>query len=89
MYLRYIDGLKQGKTPDQLLTATRGNKDFIAYDIHTFIPSMDDVYQGIKEIIRDPDLPDLPFEKKTKKQIEDELGRKITIEEYEEIIKGN
>lgn len=84
MYLRYIDGLKQGKTPDQLLKATRGNKDFIAYDIHTFIPSMDDVYLGIKEIIRDPDLPDLPFEKKTKKQLEDELGRKITIEEYDE-----
>jgi len=91
MYIRYINGIKEGKTPDKLLKATRGNKDFIAYDIHTFIPSMDDVYKSIKDNIKArEDLPEIPNQnKKTKKQIEEKLGRTITIEEYEEIIKAN
>jgi len=91
MYARYINGLQNGKTPLQLLKAAKGNKDFIGYDFHTFLPSMDDVFKSIKDnISANQDIPEIPNAKtKTKKQIEEELGRPISLKEYREIIKGN
>ena len=91
MYARYINGLQNGKTPAQLLKAAKGNKDFIGYDFHTFLPSMDDVFKSIKDnISANEDIPQIPDAKtKTKKQIEEELGRPISIEEYLKIIEGN
>ena len=91
MYARYINGLQEGKTSSQLLKATKGNKDFIGYDFHTFVPNMNDVFISIRDnIVSNTDIKDIKnIKNKTKKQIEDELGRTITIEEYLEIIKGN
>jgi hypothetical protein len=91
MYARYINGLQNGKTPLQLLKAAKGNKDFIGYDFHTFLPSMDDVFKSIKDnISANQDIPEIPNAKtKTKKQIEEELNRPISIEEYLKIIEGN
>jgi hypothetical protein len=91
MYARYINGLQNGKTPTKLLKAAKGNKDFIGYDFHTFLPSMDDVFKSIKDNISpNEDIQQILDAKiKTRKQIEEELGRPISIEEYTKIIKGN
>ena len=91
MYARYINGLQNGKTPTKLLKAAKGNKDFIGYDFHTFLPSMDDVFKSIKDnISANEDIQQILDAKiKTRKQIEEELGRPISIEEYTKIIKGN
>jgi hypothetical protein len=52
---------------------------------------MNDVFKDISESIKkgSEDLPDIPGQKKkTKKELENELGRTITISEYEELTKG-
>ena len=112
MYARYIGGLKQGLTSDQLLKATKGNKNFIGYDFHTFIPNMNDVFKSINESIKNQStvpsatVPsaieaatnaassvigttglsaiDTFAEKKktTKAEMEKELGRRITISDW-------
>ena len=92
MYSRYVQGLREGKTSDELLKAVKGNKSFIAYDLYRFIPSMDDVYKNIRDNLKgDEDLPDIPNKNKkpTKKELEDQLGRTISISEYDELTKGN
>ena len=92
MYNRYITGLQNGHTADELLKPTKGNKKFIGYDFHTYIPNMNDVFKDISISIKkgSEDLPDIPGQKKkTKKELEDELGRTITISEYKELTKGN
>lgn len=91
MYNRYITGLQEGHTADELLKPTKGNKKFIGYDFHTHIPNMNDVFKDISESIKKgtEDQPEIPKQKKkTKKELEDELGRTITISEYEELTKG-
>ena len=47
MYNRYIDALQKGINSDELLKATKGNKNFIAYDCYTFLPAVNDVFKGI------------------------------------------
>ena len=92
MYNRYITGLQEGHTADELLKPTKGNKKFIGYDFHTHIPNMNDVFKDITESIKKgtEDQPEIPKQKKkTKKELEDELGRTITISEYKELTKGN
>ena len=92
MYNRYITGLQNGHTADELLKPTKGNKKFIGYDFHTYIPNMNDVFKDISESIKKgtEDQPEIPKQKKkTKKELEDELGRTITISEYEDLTKGN
>ena len=91
MYNRYITGLQNGHTADELLKPTKGNKKFIGYDFHTYIPNMNDVFKDISESIKrgSEDIPEIPKQKKkTKKELENELGRTITISEYEELTKG-
>jgi hypothetical protein len=91
MYNRYITGLQNGHTADELLKPTKGNKKFIGYDFHTYIPNMNDVFKDISESIKkgSEDIPEIPRQKKkTKKELENELGRTITISEYEELTKG-
>lgn len=53
---------------------------------------MDDVYKNIRDNIKgNEDLPEIPNENKkpTKKELEDQLGRTISISEYKELTKGN
>ena len=90
MYGRYMKGLQEGKTPAQLLKATKGNKDFIGYDFHTFLPNMDDVFKEIRNNLKtENDFPEIPGQETlTKAEVEKELGRKITIAEYEEYLKS-
>lgn len=95
MYNRYIDGLQKGINSDELLKATKGNKNFIGYDFYTFLPDVNDVFKGIlnevKKNINDlpqDDTPEIPLES-LKKEKEKELGRKLTIKEYRELIKEN
>ena len=52
MYNRYITGLQNGHTADELLKPTKGNKKFIGYDFHTYIPNMNDVFKDISESIK-------------------------------------
>ena len=88
MYSRYINGLNEGKTPSQLLKATKGNKDFIGYDFHTFVPNMRDVFISIRNsITTDNKLKGNTF--KSKKDVELELGKTITATEYLEYIGKN
>ena len=87
MYLRYMNGLEQGLNPDEMLTATRGNKNFIGYDVVKFLPKMDDVFQDIRKTLIDntnneTDIKTLRLKK------EKELGRKLTTEEILELKKG-
>ncbi len=95
MYNRYIDGLQKGINSDELLKATKGNKNFIGYDFYTFLPDVNDVFKGIlnevKKNINDlpqDDTPEIPLES-LKKEKEKELGRKLTIKEFRELIKEN
>ena len=95
MYNRYIDGLQKGINSDELLKATKGNKYFIGYDFYTFLPDVNDVFKGIlnevKKNINDlpqDDTPEIPLES-LKKEKEKELGRKLTIKEFRELIKEN
>ena len=92
MYNRYITGLQNGYTADELLKPTKGNKKFIGYDFHTYIPNMNDVFKDISESIKkgSEDIPEIPKKKKkTKKELEDELGRTITMSEWDDLTKGN
>jgi len=87
MYIRYMNGLSQGLKPDEMLTATRGNKNFIGYDVSKFLPNMNDVFKDIRNNLNvntntTTDLKTLRLEK------EKELGRKLTIEEILELKKG-
>lgn len=95
MYNRYIDGLQKNINSDELLKATKGNKNFIGYDFYTFLPDVNDVFKGIlnevKKNINDlpqDDTPEIPLES-LKKEKEKELGRKLTIKEFRELIKEN
>ena len=87
MYIRYMNGLSQGLKPDEMLTATRGNKNFIGYDVSKFLPNMNDVFKDIRNNLNvntntTNDLKTLRLQK------EKELGRKLTIEEILELKKG-
>ena len=86
MYGRYINGLKQGLTSDQLLKATKGNKKFIGYDFHTFIPNMSDVFKSIDSVIQT--IPSTKSKEEIlsiKQKKEKELGRKLTAQEFLEL----
>ena len=87
MYIRYINGLNKGLNPDEMLTAARGNKNFIGYDVSTFLPKMNDVFQDIRNNfnVNTNTVTDL---KTLRLQKEKELGRKLTIEEILELKKG-
>ena len=52
MYNRYILGLEAGLPSDQLLKATKGNKNFIGYDFYTFLPNANDVFVSIRDEIQ-------------------------------------
>ena len=98
MYNRYIDGLERGINSDELLKATKGNKNFIGYDFYTFLPDVNDVFKGISNelkkninnlpgyLIEQDDTPEIPLIS-LKKEKEKELGRKLTIQEFRELIK--
>tara|TARA_R100001377_G_scaffold63901_1_gene39486 strand:- start:3100 stop:4890 length:1791 start_codon:yes stop_codon:yes gene_type:complete len=94
MYNRYIDGLEKGINSDELLKATKGNKNFIGYDFYTFLPDVNDVFIGISNelkkninnLIEQDDTPEIPFIS-LKREKEKELGRKLTIQEFRELIK--
>ena len=95
MYNRYIDGLQKGINSDELLKATKGNKNFIGYDFYTFLPDVNDVFKGILNEVKkninnlpQDDTPEIPLES-LKKEKEKELGRKLTIKEFRELIKEN
>tara|TARA_R110000868_G_scaffold410349_1_gene698133 strand:+ start:529 stop:2256 length:1728 start_codon:yes stop_codon:yes gene_type:complete len=83
MYGRYINGLKQGFTSEELLKATKGNKKFIAYDFHTFIPNMNDVFKSINSAIETtPSKVSAVELLSLKAKKEKELGRKISAQEF-------
>lgn len=87
MYIRYMNGLSQGLNPDEMLKATKGNKNFIGYDVSKFLPNMNDVFKDIRNTLNvntntTTDLKTLRLQK------EEELGRKLTIEEILELNKG-
>tara|TARA_B110000211_G_scaffold233247_1_gene298936 strand:- start:35 stop:1795 length:1761 start_codon:yes stop_codon:yes gene_type:complete len=94
MYNRYIDGLERNINSDELLKATKGNKNFIGYDFYTFLPDVNDVFKGISNelkkninnLIEQDDTPENPFIS-LKREKEKELGRKLTIQEFRELIK--
>ena len=94
MYNRYIDGLERNINSDELLKATKGNKNFIGYDFYTFLPDVNDVFKGISNelkkninnLIEQDDTPEIPFIS-LKREKEKELGRKLTIQEFRELIK--
>ena len=98
MYNRYIDGLERNINSDELLKATKGNKNFIGYDFYTFLPDVNDVFKGISNelkkninnlpgyLIEQDDTPEIPLIS-LKKEKEKELGRKLTIQEFRELIK--
>ena len=96
MYNRYIDGLERNINSDELLKATKGNKNFIGYDFYTFLPDVNDVFKGISNelkkninnLIEQNDTPEIPFIS-LKREKEKELGRKLTIQEFRELIKEN
>lgn len=87
MYIRYMNGLNKGLNSDEMLTAARGNKNFIGYDVSTFLPKMNDVFQDIRNNfdVNKNTVTDL---KTLRLQKEKELGRKLTIEEILELKKG-
>ena len=87
MYIRYMNGLNKGLNPDEMLTAARGNKNFIGYDVSTFLPKMNDVFKDIRNNfnVNTNTVTDL---KTLRLQKEKELGRKLTIEEILELKKG-
>lgn len=87
MYIRYMNGLNQGLNPNEMLKATKGNKNFIGYDINKFLPNMNDVFKDIRDnlnvtINTKNDLKNLRLKK------EEELGRKLTIQEILDLNKG-
>jgi hypothetical protein len=94
MYNRYIDGLERNINSDELLKATKGNKNFIGYDFYTFLPDVNDVFKGISNelkkninnLIEQDDTPEILFIS-LKREKEKELGRKLTIQEFRELIK--
>jgi len=87
MYIRYINGLNKGLNPDEMLTAARGNKNFIGYDVSTFLPKMNDVFQDIRNNF-DVNTNTVTDLKTLRLQKEKELGRKLTMQEILELKKG-
>jgi hypothetical protein len=87
MYNRYIQGLEAGIPSDQLLKATKGNKNFIGYDFYTFLPDANDVFLSIREEIQKNTKVVIEEGLTLREQKEQELGRKLTIQEFRELTK--
>jgi len=85
MYNRYILGLEAGLTSDQLLKATKGNKNFIGYDFYTFLPNANDVFVSIRDEIQKNTKVVIEEGLTLRQQKEQELGRKLTIQEFREL----
>ena len=85
MYNRYILGLEAGLTSDQLLKATKGNKNFIGYDFYTFLPNANDVFVSIRDEIQKNTKVVIEEGLTLREQKEQELGRKLTIQEFREL----
>jgi len=82
MYNRYIQGLEAGINSDQLLKATKGNKNFIGYDFYTFLPNANDVFKSIRDEIQTNTNVVVEEGLTLRQQKEKELGKKITAQEY-------
>tara|TARA_R110000737_G_scaffold342241_1_gene366885 strand:- start:664 stop:2430 length:1767 start_codon:yes stop_codon:yes gene_type:complete len=82
MYNRYIQGLEAGINSDQLLKATKGNKNFIGYDFYTFLPNANDVFKSIRDEIQKNTNVVVEEGLTLRQQKEKELGKKLTIQEY-------
>ena len=87
MYNRYILGLEAGLPSDQLLKATKGNKNFIGYDFYTFLPNANDVFVSIRDEIQKNTKVVIEEGLTLRQQKEQELGRKLTIQEFRELTK--
>ena len=87
MYNRYILGLEAGLPSDQLLKATKGNKNFIGYDFYTFLPNANDVFVSIRDEIQKNTKVVIEEGLTLREQKEQELGRKLTIQEFRELTK--
>ena len=85
MYNRYILGLEAGLPSDQLLKATKGNKNFIGYDFYTFLPNANDVFVSIRDEIQKNTKVVIEEGLTLRQQKEQELGRKLTIQEFREL----
>jgi len=87
MYNRYIQGLEAGINSDQLLKATKGNKNFIGYDFYTFLPNANDVFLSIRDEIQKNTNVVVEEGLTLREQKEKELGRKLTIQEFRKLTK--
>jgi len=87
MYNRYIQGLEAGINSDQLLKATKGNKNFIGYDFYTFLPNANDVFLSIRDEIQKNTNVVVEEGLTLREQKEQELGRKLTIQEFRKLTK--
>ena len=87
MYNRYIQGLEAGINSDQLLKATKGNKNFIGYDFYTFLPNANDVFLSIRDEIQKNTNVVVEEGLTLREQKEQELGRKLTIQEFRQLTK--
>ena len=87
MYNRYILGLEVGLPSDQLLKATKGNKNFIGYDFYTFLPNANDVFKSIRDEMQKNTKVVIEEGLTLREQKEQELGRKLTIQEFRELTK--
>ena len=87
MYNRYILGLEAGLPSDQLLKATKGNKNFIGYDFYTFLPNANDVFVSIRDEIQKNTKVVIEEGLTLRQKKEQELGRKLTIQEFRELTK--
>lgn len=87
MYNRYIQGLEAGINSDQLLKATKGNKNFIGYDFYTFLPNANDVFLSIRDEIQNNTNVVVEEGLTLREQKEQELGRKLTIQEFRQLTK--
>ena len=87
MYNRYIQGLEAGINSDQLLKATKGNKNFIGYDFYTFLPNANDVFKSIRDEMQKNTKVVIEEGLTLREQKEQELGRKLTIQEFRELTK--
>tara|TARA_R110000751_G_scaffold20866_1_gene60703 strand:- start:300 stop:2069 length:1770 start_codon:yes stop_codon:yes gene_type:complete len=87
MYNRYILGLEAGLPSDQLLKATKGNKNFIGYDFYTFLPNANDVFKSIRDEMQKNTKVVIEEGLTLREQKEQELGRKLTIQEFRELTK--
>ena len=85
MYNRYILGLEAGLPSDQLLKATKGNKNFIGYDFYTFLPNANDVFKSIRDEMQKNTKVVIEEGLTLRQQKEQELGRKLTIQEFREL----